>query len=69
MSLEWHYNKAQHRKGPMDGISDTIKNLVYRKVLPGDVVIDTLKKFDEFANEISNIDLLVLIERTVVEKT
>ena len=58
MSLEWHYNEAHHRKGPMDGIVGTIKNLVYREVLSGDVVIDTSKKFGEFANEVSNVDCL-----------
>ena len=37
----------------MDGIGGTIKNLAYRNVLYGDVVIDTPKKFAEFANEIA----------------
>ena len=58
MSLEWHYNETHHGKGPMDGIVGTIKSLVYRKVLSGGVVIDTAKKFGEFANEISNVDCL-----------
>lgn len=39
----------------MDGICGTIKNLVYCKVLSGDVVIDTPKTFATFANEISNV--------------
>ena len=47
-------------KGPIDGIDRTIKNLVYRKVLSRDFVIDIPKTFAEFANEISNVDYLFL---------
>ena len=68
VSLEWHYNEAHHGKGPMDGISGTIKNLVYRKVLSGDVVIDTPKKFAEFANEISNVDCLFLSKEQLLKE-
>ena len=40
IALEWHYNEAHHGKGPMDGIGRTIKNVVYRKVMAGNTVID-----------------------------
>ena len=62
MTLELHYNEAHHGKRLMDGIDGIIKNLVYRKVLSRDVVIDTPKKFAGFANEISNVDFLVLLK-------
>ena len=38
----------RHGKDPMDGIDGTIKNLVYREVLSGDIAIDTSKKISEF---------------------
>ena len=53
--IEWHYNEAHHGKGPMDGIGGTVKNLVYRKVFSGDVVINTPKEFADFANGITSI--------------
>ena len=43
-------------KGPMDRIGGTVKNLVYRRVLSGEVVINTPREFAEFANEISSVD-------------
>ena len=42
----------------MDGIGGTVKNLVYRRVLSGDVVINTRREFAEFANQISSVDCL-----------
>ena len=68
VSLEWHYNEAHHGKGPMDGINGTIKSLVYRKVLSGDVVIDTRKKLAEFTNEITNVDCLFLSKEQLLKK-
>ena len=68
MSVEWHYNEAHHGKGPMDGIGSTIKNLIYRKVLPEDVVIDTPKKFAEFANKISSVDCLSLSKEQLLKE-
>ena len=68
MSLEWHYKEAHHGKGLMDCIGGTIKNLVYRKVLSGDVVTDTLRKFAEFSNEISNVDCLLLSKEQLLKE-
>ena len=56
ISIEWHYNKAHRGKGPMDWIGGTEKNLVYRRVLSGDIVINTPREFAEFANQISSVD-------------
>ena len=44
----------------MDRIEVTVKNLVYRRLLSGDVVINTLREFVEFANQISSADCLFL---------
>ena len=52
----------------MDGIGGTIKNLVYRKMLSGDVVIDTPKKFAEFANKICNVDCLLLSKEQLLKE-
>ena len=37
-----------------------VKNLVYRRVLSGDAVINTLREFVELANQISSVDCLLL---------
>ena len=37
-----------------------VKNLVYRRVLSGDAVINTLREFVELANKISSVDCLLL---------
>ena len=60
INIEWHYNEAHHGKGPMDGIGGTVKNLVYRRVLSGDVVINTPKEFTNFADQITSVDCLFL---------
>ena len=64
--IDWHYNEAHHGKGPMDGIGGTVKNLVYHKVLSGDVVINTPKEFADFANRIANVDCLFLEDAEMV---
>ena len=37
----------------------TVKNLVYRRVLSGDVVINTLREFVQLANQINSVDCLL----------
>ena len=68
LSLKWNYKNPRHGKGPMDGIGGINKNLVYRKVLSGDLVIDTPKKFAEFANKISNVDCFFLLQEQLLKK-
>ena len=48
--INWHYNKVHHGKDLMDRIDVTVNNLVYNRVLSGDVVINTFREFVEFAN-------------------
>ena len=60
INTEWHYNEAHHGKGPMDGIGGTVKILVYRRGLSGDVVINTPKEFANFADQITSVNCLFL---------
>ena len=55
ITIEWHYNEIHHGKDQMDGINGTVKNPVYRRVLSGDVVINTPREFAKFANQIRSV--------------
>ena len=44
-SLCWFYNEEHHGKLPMDDVGGTIKNVIFRKVKSGQVVIYTPKEF------------------------
>lgn len=44
----------------MDGIVGTVKNLVYRRILSGYLVVNTPWEFTELANQISSVDCLLL---------
>ena len=46
----WCYNERYHGKGSMDGIGRTLKNCVYRDVMPEKYVIGTSKLFVEHAD-------------------
>ena len=45
-----------------------VKNLLYRRVLSGDVVINTLREFVEFANQISSVDRLLLDKAEFIQE-
>jgi len=45
IDLEWHYNEAHHGKGPMDGVGGTIKNLDFRAVKSGKVLVRDPEEF------------------------
>ena len=49
LGIVWHYFEAHHGKCPKDDIKDTIKNMVFVKVLSSSNVINTFKEFAEFA--------------------
>ena len=51
LQLEWNYNEAHHDKGPMDGIRGTIKNVVFRQVKYGRVIINSAEEFSVAANK------------------
>ena len=48
-SLRWFYNERHHGKGPMDGVGGTIKNVIFRKVKSGQIVVHTPKEFSDAA--------------------
>ena len=68
LHIECHYNEANHGKGPMDGIGGTIKNLVYRRVLARDIVINNPKQFASYANEICKVDSLYLPSQDLLQE-
>ena len=45
VQLEWHYNEAHHGKAPMDGISKTIKRVVFGLVKSNKITINTAEEF------------------------
>ena len=51
LQLEWNYNETHHGKGPMDGIGGTIKNVVFRQVKSGRVIINSAEEFSVAANK------------------
>ena len=63
-----HYFEAHHGKEPMDGIGGNIKNMVFKKVLPGTTVINTPKEFAEFANTVSTISCLYLPNEDLLQE-
>ena len=63
--VTWYYNG----KGPMDGLGVTIKNLVFRHVKSGKVVINTPQEFSSYADKISdNITSLYMAVDEVLEE-
>ena len=46
-SLMWLYNEHHHGKDPMDGVGGTVKNVIFRKVKSGQVVIYSTQEFSE----------------------
>ena len=48
-SLCWFYNERHHGKGPMNGVSGTIKNAIFRKAKSGQIVFHTPKEFSDAA--------------------
>ena len=48
-SLCWFYSEGHHGKVPMDDVGGTIKNVIFWKVKPGQVVIHTPKEFSDAA--------------------
>ena len=48
-SLYWFYNEGHHVKVPMDDVIETIKNVIFRKVKSGQIVVHTPKEFSDAA--------------------
>ena len=54
IKLQWYYNERHHGKGPMDGVGGTLKNLVYRDVMPSKCYISNAEEFSNYANKVVN---------------
>ena len=48
-SLCWFYNERHHGKVLMDDVGMTIKNIIFQKVKPGQIVVHTPKEFSDAA--------------------
>ena len=48
-SLCWFHNEAHHGKVPMDDVGETIKNVIFRKVKSGQIVVHKPKEFSDAA--------------------
>ena len=44
-SLYWFYNQGHHGKFPMDDVGEIIKNVIFRKLKSGQIVVHTPKEF------------------------
>ena len=51
LQVEWNYNEAHHGKGPMDGIGEAVKNVVFIQVKSGRVIINSAEEFSVTANK------------------
>ena len=48
-SLCWFYNEGQRGKIPVDDEGETIKNVIFRKVKSGQIVVHKPKEFSDAA--------------------
>ena len=67
LNIEWHYNEVHHGKGPTDGVGGTVKNMVYRRVLAGDMN-ENPKQSADFAYEVCNVDTLFLPHEYLIQE-
>ena len=58
-SLCWFFNEGHHGKFPMDDIGRTIKNIIFRKVNSGQIVVHTLKEFYDAAMKLVSSIIIV----------
>ena len=67
LQLEWNYNEAHHGRGPMDGIGRTIKNVIFRQVKFGRVIINSAEEFSVAVNKfVSSIATLFQKEKDLL---
>ena len=52
----------------MGGIGDTVKNIVFRKVLSDEVVIGSPEEFTQYANQICQVDSLYLLTTEIPDE-
>ena len=47
VELTWNCNEKSHGNGSMDGVRETVKNIIFRKVKSGFVTIDSPFEFHQ----------------------
>ena len=52
VELTWNFNEKSHGKGLMDGVGGTVKNIIFRKVKSGFVMIDSPFEFHQAIQKI-----------------
>lgn len=52
-SLSWFYNKRHHGKSPMDGVSGSMKNVIFRKIKLGQGVVYSPLEFTEAVQKVA----------------
>ena len=66
-TIQWYYNERYRRKGPMDGVGGTVKNMIFQHVKSRKCVINGATDFAEYANKIINdISCLYLAENEIM---
>ena len=52
IDIQWHFFKANHEKGAVNGVGEMVKHSVYQKVLSKQVVIEGPRHFATYTNKI-----------------
>ena len=64
-----YYNERHHDKGPMDGVGGCVKNVVFRHVRSGKIVIESARAFAENADKfVKGITVLYLSSDEVLNE-
>ena len=63
-SLCWFYNEGHHGKVPMDDVGGTIKNVIFRKVKSGQIVVHTPKEFSDAAIKFVSSIIMVYLPKS-----
>ena len=62
-SLCWFCNERDHGKVPMNDVGRTIKNVTFRKVKSGQIVVHTLKEFSDAAMKFVLSNIIVYLPK------
>ena len=66
-TIQWYYNECHPRKGPMNSVECTVKNIFFRHGKSNKCGINGAKDFAEYANKIINgISCLYLAENEIM---
>ena len=63
-SLCWFYNEGHRGKVPVDDVGRTIKNIIFRKVNSGQIVVHTPKEFSDAAMKFVSSIIIVYLPKS-----